>query len=110
MDLDSPPVTLACLHITQVVFLTGRLSSYAEIERLLTKRKPVKATAGLVLRDRPIAESSGLTGLLSNLTHCSGRHFNHWKITGYGSVMNVDIPQDKPKGESQKPHGRAEAW
>lgn len=55
-----------------------------EIERLLTRRKPIKATVGLVLHDRPIVENSGLTGLLSNLTHCSGRHFNHWKITGYG--------------------------
>lgn len=55
-----------------------------EIERLLTRRKPTKATVGPVLHDRPIVENSGLTGLLSNLTHCSGRHLNHWKITGYG--------------------------
>lgn len=79
-------VPLPSLHTTQVVFLTGELSNFffVEIERPLTRRKPIKATVGLVLHDRPIVENSGLTGLLSNLTHCSGRHFNHWKITGYG--------------------------
>lgn len=46
------------------------------------------------------------TVLLCDLTRCSRRHFNRWKITGL--VVDTDTEQDKDESDTQRTGSRWE--